>query len=179
MSVAPVQAAAPLAERLSSLVEEWAQRCLDAGKPPSEVLTDDDMAATDVDAARWFLRVGAIFEVNKRLGAMRLSGADASSDGARRNPMHAAQGRNPTVWRALGIALVAADGALKPLLAFGAADLEHLSTQAGAMRLAWARRLEWSKAALVAVKKHRREVVGELPAEVLADLDAKALEAWS
>lgn len=176
MSVAPIRTPLPLADRLSALVESWSQRCLDTGKPPSEVLTEADMAGLDADVAVHLLRAGAVAATNGRLGGLRPAPGDAA--GPRRNPIHAAQGRNPTVWRGLGIALVAADGVLKPLLAFSLSDAEHLASHAGTMQAAWSRRQGWAKKAAVLLKKHDRELVSELPAEVLAELDEKALEAW-
>lgn len=166
-------------ERIARLADEWARRCLGAGAPPSAVLTDADFAALDAEERAFFVRVGCVSATNDALHRWRgVPATEARAGGPRRTPMHAVQGRNPTIWRGLGIVLQGADAALKPLLNFTRDDLARLAEESATQRAAWQRRQAWAKAALGAVTKHNRAAVSELPAEELAALDAGAVEAW-
>lgn len=163
-----------------NLIEAWALRCIESGQPPSEVVTDAEINDLSSDDLLRFARIGAVASVNDWLHNERGRKVEDESAPQPRYgpPMHACRGRNPTLWRALGITLGGADGRLKALINFSADDLRSLAADAKLQRAAWTKRESWALTAEKALREHEAELLVDLPAEVLADLDARAEKAW-
>ena len=178
MTVAVLKPAQSASERVQEIADVIAHRCVESGEPPGTAVTGADLDALAFDEARVVLRIGLVSLVNDALHRGRRT--EPESDAARgRQPMHAIQGRNPTmIYRALGKPYVGAEGTLKPLLHFSASDLGKMLADAEAQRSTWQKRIGWAKEAARLVARHGAETVEGLPVEVLADLDAKAAKAW-
>lgn len=157
------------------------ERCLKDRVPPSRALTDEDLVRLTDAEADAILRHGYASLVSDALHRQRTarSGESSSgSDGPIRTPgMHPAQGRNPTRYQGLGKWL-SIGGEYKTLLQFTEGDLSELERVAASQRRAWGRRAAWAKAARRSLKGHDAEALAELPEEILAELDAKAIKAW-
>lgn len=166
----------PSAEELITYVVEQA---IERGVPPSEIASE---VTHSIDTLHHFARVGLIFAAGVRLHGTRGGpddvGESESAGGA--TPNLPAPGRSSRGWFALGaIYHVGADGRLKSLKHFDAADCEHLLTIAESRRHAWAIRKAWAKDAANELTQHGAAFIQDLPIDVFSRLQDKAREAWS
>jgi hypothetical protein len=76
------------------------------------------------------------------------------------------------------VLLLAADGTMKSLLAFDAADLERWARTSGAQSAAWSKRHAWFERARAALKEAGVERLGDLPAAQLCELGEAAAAVW-
>lgn len=181
----------------SDLIKGWADLSTETGKPPFDVV---DTSRISSSLLRYFAHHGAaqlvgvelsrrrgqVIEQQQEIDVQLLNSIDTINNDitisqrspTRYKPMHACQGRNPTIWRGLGITLQVADRSMKPLMLFTREDLEKYCSDTSTMRDSWTRRNAWGVDALAALKRYGKDKVSELPEDVLVDLDAKAIGAW-
>lgn len=78
----------------------------------------------------------------------------------------------------LRVALVGADGVMKPILRFHRADVQAVRAQAASQVLGWSRREEAMATAEGMLNLHKVDVIADLPVRALTTVRDAVAEAW-
>ena len=157
-------------------VEVAVRWCEDAGLPPHQVITPEKLDMLRPDTLHAMARIGWVRAVSDFHHHQR----PTSLAVVKETMAAAASGRNPRArWNALDVTYVGADGFLKALGEFTAADLDQMIGECAQQRKSWAARLDWARKAEQMVLRGKATTVSGLSLKDLDELRPLAEKAWA